>query len=137
MKFEVTKTINAPAQVVWDLLTDAEQFPEWDPGTRQIDGRIALGKKIVAHTHYSERTFPIKVTTLDAPNKMVWSGEMQRGLYKGVRTFTLTSQNESTTILHVQELFTGLLLGVFKQNIPDLTDAFENFAQGLKERAEQ
>jgi hypothetical protein len=35
---QVTKTINAPLERVWDILTDTRQWPVWGPSVSRIDG---------------------------------------------------------------------------------------------------
>jgi hypothetical protein len=34
---QVTKTINAPLEKVWDLLSDTRQWPAWGPSVRLVD----------------------------------------------------------------------------------------------------
>jgi hypothetical protein len=60
---------------------------------------------------------------------------MPLGLFKSERVHTLTPSNGGVDF-HTREAFSGLLLPVFGGNIPDLTETFEQFAAGLKARAE-
>lgn len=61
---------------------------------------------------------------------------MPLGLFKGERTFTLAPQADGTTQFTTREQFSGLLLPIIGRTIPDLSESFQNFAQGLKNRAE-
>jgi uncharacterized protein YndB with AHSA1/START domain len=131
--FAVTRSITAPPEAVWALLTDAAGWPSWDPGMKRIEGSFALGEKVTFHTTMSERAFPVKVTAFEPAQRMVLSGGMPLGLFKGERTFTLTARDGGTE-LHTEERFTGPLVSVFP--IPDLQPAFEQFADGIKARAE-
>ena len=135
--YSVTKTIEATSETIWAILTDASRYPEWDPGMDRIEGRIAPGEKIKVFTKLSPgRTFPVKVTDFVVGRKMTWTGGMPLGLFKGQRTFTLSLQGSRTTEFTMREVFSGLLLPVFGRSIPDLTSSFEQFAAGLKTRAE-
>lgn len=97
-----------------------------------MDGTIHLGERITVHATISPgRAFPVKVTTLDAPHTMVWTGGMPLGLFKGVRTFTLTPRADGTTDFHMKEIFSGPMLGLIKRSMPDLTEAFQTFAADL------
>lgn len=138
MQFSASTTINATPETIWAILTDAPRYPEWDPVVDRIEGRIAPGEKIKAYTKLSPgRAFPAKVTEFTPGRKMIWSGGMPLGLFKGVRTFTLTPQGDGATRFDLQEVFSGPLLGLIGRSIPDMTDPFEQFAAGLKRRAEQ
>ena len=38
--------INAPANVVWDIITDFDNYPEWNPFIMEISGNQIVGKQI-------------------------------------------------------------------------------------------
>ena len=61
---------------------------------------------------------------------------MPLGLFKGVRTFTLTPENGGATKFVMREEFSGPMLPMIWGSMPDLAPSFEQFASGLKERAE-
>ena len=103
----------------------------------RVEGTISPGSKIKVFSRISPgRAFPVKVT-LDPPSRMTWTGGMPLGLFKGVRTFTLTSESETSTRFDMREEFTGPLLSMIWKSMPDLTASFEQFADGLKEAAER
>ena len=139
MKVYAAKTtINATPEAIWTILTNAAGFPEWDPGVERIEGRIAPGEKITAYTTYNPgRAFPARVTEFVPGSRMTWSGGMPLGLFKGVRTFTLTPNGDGTTEFTLREVFSGPLLPLIGRSIPDLTATFEQFVAGLKQRAER
>lgn len=135
--FSVTQSIRATPETLWTILTDAPQYPAWDPNMDRIEGRIAPGERIKVFTKLSPgRAFPATVTTFESPHKMVWTGGMPLGLFKGERTFTLTPEDDGTTTFSMQEAFSGLLFPLIGRTIPDLNPSFEGFAAGLKARAE-
>lgn len=135
MKYETAIEIAAPADKVWGVLTDLPAYPEWEPNITRVDGQISQGAKITIHTRLSARAFPVKVSQLDPPHQMVWTGGMPLGLFKGVRTFKLSPSGEGVNFSMV-EVFSGPLLGLISKSMPDLSESFEQFSQALKERAE-
>jgi hypothetical protein len=137
MKTFATKIqIQAPADRVWALLTDAPGFPSWNTTVDKIEGRIALGEKITVHAKISPgRGFPVKVTALTPNERMVWSGGMPLGLFKGERTYTLEPTTGGVEFA-MREVFSGLFSPLIEKSIPDLTPAFDEFATALKRRAE-
>ena len=60
---------------------------------------------------------------------------MPLGLFKGERTFTLTSEGHSTRFT-MREEFSGLMLPLIWKSMPDLGPSFQQFADGLKQQAE-
>jgi hypothetical protein len=68
---------------------------------------------------------------------MTWSGGMPLGLFKGVRTFTLTPASDASVQFQLREEYTGLMLPMMWRSMPDLGPSFTQFASGLKKRAEQ
>jgi hypothetical protein len=136
--YTATTTIAASPETIWTILTNAAGYPEWDPGVDRIEGRIAPGEKVTAYTKLSPgRAFPATVTEFAPGRKMTWTGGLPLGLFKGERTFTLAPQGNGSTEFTLREEFSGPLLGIFGRSIPDMTATFEQFAAGLKRRAEQ
>lgn len=135
--FSTTTTIQAAPEKIWALLTDAPGFPRWNPTVERIDGRIALGEKITVHTTFSKgRAFPVKVAEFEPGQRMVWSGGMPLGLFKGVRTYMLTPRPGGAVEFSMEEVFSGLLSPLIERSIPDMQPYFEQFAAGLKQAAE-
>lgn len=135
MHFTATTTINATPETIWNIITDAQSYPEWEPNVVRIEGKIAEGETVTAHVKHTDRAFPAKVTVFVPNQKMAWTGGMPLGLFKGERTFTLTPKGEAVEFT-LREEFSGPLLFLMKGSIPDQTEMFQNFVAGLKQRAE-
>ncbi len=136
-EFTATGTINAKPETIWAILMDASKYPEWDPSAERIEGRIAPGETIKAFTKLSPgRAFPARVSEFEPNRKMVWTGGMPFGLFKGVRTFTLTPKDGAIEFT-IREVFSGPLLGLFARSLPDMTVPFQQFVAGLTEKAEK
>jgi hypothetical protein len=138
MKFyQASSTIQASPDTIWAILTDAPRYTDWDSGVVRVEGRITPGEKIKVVSKVNPgRAFPVKVTEFTPGQRMAWTGGMPMGLFKGVRTFTLTPQGNGATRLTVREEYTGALLPLIWRSIPDLGPSFEQFVNGLKQRAE-
>jgi hypothetical protein len=61
---------------------------------------------------------------------------MPFGLFRGVRTFTVTARDGGTH-LDVREEFTGPLLGLIGRSMPDLGPSFQQYVHGVKAEAER
>mgnify|MGYP001819515764 CR=1 FL=1 len=135
--YSVTRDIDAPADRVWALLTDASGYTTWNPAIVSLDGSIAEGNTIaLVSTVNPKRTVKPNVSDVKAPESMVWSDGMPLGLFKGVRTFTLEEIDGGGTTFTMEEVYSGLLEPLISKSIPDMTQSFEDFADGLKQTAE-
>jgi hypothetical protein len=135
--YESTVLIQAPPEAIWAVLTDGPGYAGWDSGVVRVEGTIAPREKIkVVSEANPKRAFPVQVTEFAPGERMVWSGGMPLGLFKGVRTFTLSPENGSTRFV-MREDYTGPMLPLIWRSMPDLGPSFEQFAQGLKARAER
>lgn len=135
--FRAQTNIKATPKTIWQIITDAPSYPEWDPWAIRIEGDIVEGQTVKAYTKLAPgRAFPAKVTTFEPNQKMVSSGGMPLGLFKGVRTFDLIPKDDGTVDFTLTEEFSGLLFPLMKNSLPDMTEPFKDFLKGLKARAE-
>jgi hypothetical protein len=135
--FETTATIEAPPERVWPVLADTASWSDWDSGVMGVEGRAAEGERIKITSELNpKRAYPVRVAELDPPRRMRWVGGMPLGLFRGVRTYTLTPEGEGRTRFHMREEFTGPMLPLIWRSMPDMNESFEQFARGLKRRVE-
>lgn len=134
--YETSSTINASPDAIWAILSDGPGYAAWDSGVVGVEGRIAPGEKIkVTSEANPKRAFPVTVTEFEPGRSMIWSGGMPLGLFKGVRTFRLVPEDGATRFT-MREEYTGPLLPLIWKSMPDLQPSFDQFARGLKEKAE-
>ena len=135
--YSVQRTIDAGPQRVWELLTDAGGYTGWNPAVVSLKGRIANGETIeLVSTVNPGRTFSLAVSEVEPPTRMVWSDGMPLGLFRGVRTFSLRPVGADRTEFSMQERYSGILASLITRAIPDLTESFAQFGDGLKRAAE-
>ena len=135
--YSVEETIKASPESVWSLLTDGSSFADWNTTIVSFEGDIVAGNRIkLVSTVNPKRAFKLNVAEMQAPHRMVWSDGMPLGLFKGVRTFTLSSVGDGSTKFEMVEEYSGLLEPLISRSIPDMTDSFREFAASLKHAAE-
>ena len=118
------------------ILTDAPAYTEWDSGVVRMEGSIGLGEKFKLFAAINpKRGFAIKVSEFVPGQGMTQLSGMPLGLFKGVRTLTLTRQADGSTQFEVRERFSGPLLQLTGRAIPDLNPSLQQFAAGLKQCA--
>ena len=136
--YDATAEIQASPETIWAILTDAPGYQAWDSGIERVDGRIAPGEKITVRSRANPgRAFPVRVTEFTPGERMVWSGGMPLGLFRGVRTFVLAPGSDGSTRFSMREEYSGPLLPLIWRSMPDLGPSFRQFANGLRQRAER
>ena len=134
--YEATAHVDAAPEHVWSLLADVAAWPTWASGVTSVEGRLALGEKLtIAVEANPGRSFPVKVTELSPPARMVFQGGMPLSLFRGTRTYSLEREDGGTRFT-MREQYTGPLAGMIFKSIPDLGPSFRQFADALKQRAE-
>lgn len=136
-EFAVSTLIHAKPELIWSLLTDGSAWTSWNPTIEKLEGSITPGSTLKVFTKLSPgQAFPVKVAEFDVPRRMVWTGGMPLGLFKGVRTYTLSPTPEGIEFT-MTEVFSGLMAPLITKSIPDLQPSFQEFAAALKQKAEQ
>jgi hypothetical protein len=135
MACRVELNIQAPAVVIWNLLTDAKGFPRWNSTITRIEGEIREGERLRLHVPGTDRTFTPKVSGVVPDERMTWTGGFSP-LFKGLRTFELTPRADGSTDFVMEERFSGLVLPFVRGSMPDFGPVFERYANDLKREAE-
>lgn len=138
--YEANAVIDAAPDQIWAVLTDVSAYPRWDSGVEKVEGvegAVSPGAKIKVYSEANPgRAFAVKVSELVPGERMVWSGGMPLGLFRGVRTYALSPEAGGATRFTMREEYTGPMLPLIWPSIPDLQPSFDKFAAGLKKRAE-
>ena len=50
-----TVEINAPRELVWEILEDLAQYPQWNPFTVKVEGTLKVGNAINLHVKMPKR----------------------------------------------------------------------------------
>lgn len=136
--FSATALIRARPDVIWSILTNADAYPSWNTTVDRVEGSIRPGETIKLFVKINPgRAFPVKVKEFAPASRMVWSGGMPLGLFKGERTFLLKPVSDGQVEFTMTEVFSGLMSPLIEKSLPDMQPAFEEFALRLKERAER
>src|SRR5690348_16935443 len=137
-EYTTVATIDASPHTVWAILTDGRSYDQWNPEIIGIDGMIAAGSRITAHVRLGDgavRRVPQRVTALDAPRRMEWTGGLPFGLFVGRRTFTVTPSGTGAEFrMHLH--MAGPLASLILKSVGDRQPEIDNFSAALKRRAE-
>lgn len=135
--YKASAIIRADAAAIWNRLVDVAAWPSWNPTVEKCEGRAAAGARVVIYpANMGGRAFPVQVAECVPRERLVFVGGMPLGLFRGTRTFTLTSAGPGAFEVTTGETFTGLLAPLITRVMPDLQPSFDAFVQALKKASE-
>jgi hypothetical protein len=128
--------VNAKPDILWAMLTNADDFPRWNSTVTSIEGPIAQGNTIKVKVKIdAKRVFKLKVNVFEHKSRMTWEQGMAP-FFKGVRTYTLTPNSDVSTTFAMEETMGGLMFPMAAGSIPDFKAPFEQYAADVKKEAE-
>jgi hypothetical protein len=136
-----TVDIDAPKQLVWDVLTDFAAYQEWNPYMK-IEGTAQVGTKLTVHMGASgPRGMAFKPTVLAATpdDGLRWLGKLGfGGIVDGEHFFILDGVADGTTHVTHGERYSGALVALSKPLFSKERSqaGYERFNRVLKQRAE-
>lgn len=127
----VSIDIQATPKTIWEILTNAENYPKWNSTIISIDGKIATGEKIKLKSYLDpKRVFKLSFKVFEPEKRLIWGDAM------GKRQYKLTAKSIGNTNFSMSEKIGGPLFPLFAKMIPPFDESFEKFANDLKIEAE-
>ena len=132
--------IEAPAQLVWDVLVDFENYHLWNEFCPQVDAKLELGQPVTMQIDLgnSPQVQVEYLTRIDPPHTIIWSMVNRPGdPIHADRIQRITPIDEtSCTYVSIDE-FGGEAMGPMIEAMGAAVEAgFNLCARGLKQRAE-
>ena len=132
--------ITAPAERVWDVLTDFAAYPRWNPFIRQIDGVLAPRARLrvqIRPPGGRVMTFRPIVLRVEDGRHFSWRGRtFVPGLFDGEHAFDVEPAAGRVRFVHA-EVFRGLLVPLLARTLRTRTrQGFEAMNVALKARVE-
>ena len=133
-------TIEAPAQLVWDVIVDFDNYHLWNAFCPGMEARLEVGAPVLMKVDLGNglQDQVEYITAIEAPHRIVWSMENRPGdPIHANRTQVVTPLDDARCTYWTVDEFDG-------EMVPDMMAAmgaqmergFNLCAQGLKARAE-
>lgn len=133
--------INASRQRVWEVLTDFDSYPQWNPFTASVQGSLQDGAAVTMQVHMLQRRPRTQVEYVNSVvqgHRICWGMEMGTAtLLTANRLQTLEAIDEHTTRYVTDDLLSGWLTPIVRTLYGDkMQRGFDAMASALKVRAE-
>lgn len=127
--------INAPPEVVWEVLTNFQDWPSWNPEVKKVRGDMTVAKGSVFKWVGGGAKIRSTIEEVDRPNHIIWSGRVMS--IKAVHVWRLTPRG-SRTLVRTEESWNGLLAKMFKKMLQrQLEESTSSGLKSLKSEAER
>lgn len=133
--------INAPSSLVWKILTDFEDYPEWNPFIRSFESTPEPGRQFsvkIQPPGKKEMTFNPVCLAIFPEKELRWLGHLIiSGLFDGEHIFEIKKIDQAHTRFIQRENFKGILVPFLWMLISSSTKlGFDQMNEKLKQRAE-
>jgi len=133
--------ISASPKKVWAILSDFNNYPNWNPFITSLTGDVKVGNKITVHIEppgAKASTFKPKVLSYIPGKELSWLGQLLfTGIFDGAHSLELIDNANGTTTFKQSEKFSGILVPFLKEQLDNNTKkGFEAMNKKLKELAE-
>jgi len=133
--------IYAPARVVWDILTDFDNFPKWNPFIKEISGNPQEGSQIevfIKPPNSNRMKFKPEILEYKSEEELRWLGKLLiPGLFDGEHSLSITAKTENKVLFIQKEKFSGLFVPFFSGTLNDTESGFKLMNEALKREAEK
>jgi hypothetical protein len=140
VKLEHRLGVKAPANVVWEIISDLSSWREWNPLYPEAEGVVAYGERLTLTLAVpGAKPRVIRPAILDwAPDEAIhWRLSMLGGLVATTRYLEIETMSETGCIFSNGEIFTGLLgPTVARQVRRPIRAGFAALGEAVRERAE-
>jgi hypothetical protein len=142
MKIVASTEIDAPAEVVWGVLTDLPRFGEWNPFIRAASGSATVGGRIRVEMEPTVAgptlSFVAKVLVCEPNKKLRWRGHLLTPWLGGSdHAFTIEPSANGRVRFEQRETFHGLLPRLAWRALARATRrSFRAMNEALKRRVE-
>lgn len=135
-------TIEAPINVVWDILTNFDEYETWNPFITRMKGKFELGSKLDAFMQppgMKGTNFTPVITKIEPVNEFRWIGNLWvRGIFDGEHVYRLEELENDRSRLIQCERFRGIMAPLILHIIGKKTrKGFEKMNKSLKRECEK
>jgi hypothetical protein len=132
--------VDATPEVVWQMLTDLDRYPDWNPFITSAIGTPEIGETLVNRMEPPDgkaMSFKPRVTVVEDGKTFEWLGQLGfSGVFDGRHRFDIEASPTGTKVTQ-SESFDGILVRFMRKSLDTQTKSgFEALNVALKARAE-
>jgi len=132
--------VQAPAEVIWEIVSDFSTWGAWNPLYRKAEGQLRIGTPLTL-----EQVLPGEPPRVIQPvvqdwvpyEQLHWRSSRMGGFVKTIRYIEIEAMGPANATFSNGELFMGLLVrAIAREERRRLRQAFTAMGEALRDRAE-
>jgi hypothetical protein len=136
---ETTILIKAPAQKVWQVLLDFQNYENWNPFIIKMQGASAVGETLNVSMKMKDgkvMKFTPSVLAVQEAIEFKWRGKLFfPWLFQGEHYFLLKDMGDCCELIHGED-FKGVMLLLMPSLLTETKTSFERMNEALKLKCE-
>jgi len=133
--------INSSPRIVWNILTDFDNYGKWNPFIKEISGVQQVGSELqifIKPPNSNGMNFKPKILNYDPEKELKWLGKLWiPKLFDGEHTMKINKLDEDNVLFVQKEMFNGLLVPLLYKMLNDSKLGFEMMNINLKRESEE
>ena len=132
--------VRAPAEIVWEVVSDFETWHQWNPLYRKAEGQMKIGTMLTLEQHLPGE--PAKVIAPMVQDwvpyeQLHWRSSRMGGFVTAIRYLEIENMGPENATFSNGELFMGPLLRFIpREERRRLRAAFTHMGEAVRDRAE-
>jgi hypothetical protein len=132
--------VQTPAPVIWEMISDINGWPAWNPLYPKAKGEVQFGAELeleVALPGEAPRIIKPKIRDWTPNEQIIWDLRMMGGLIRTTRYIEIETLENGNCIFSNGEFFEGPLMGLIgKKTRRAIKAGFRAFGETVRDRAE-
>jgi len=132
--------VQAPAEIVWEVVSEFETWTHWNPLYRKAEGQMKIGTALVLEQHLPgepPRVIQPVVQDWVPYEQLHWRSTRMGGFVTAIRYLEIENMGPANSTFSNGELFMGMLLRfVGRDERRKLKAAFAAMGEAVRDRAE-
>ena len=132
--------VQAPAEVIWEIVHDIERWGEWNPTYTSVEGKVRIGEVLTATLVLpgeAPQVIRPRVLEWSPPSQLHWELKLLGGAIRTIRYIEIEALAEASSVVDNGELFGGLMGPSFARRTGrNIQRGFRAMNEALKARAE-
>lgn len=132
--------VQAPAEIVWEVVSEFETWHHWNPLYRKAEGQMKIGTALVLEQHLPgepPRVIQPVVQDWVPYEQLHWRSTRMGGFVTAIRYLEIENMGPANSTFSNGELFMGMLLRfVGREERRKLKAAFAAMGEAVRDRAE-
>lgn len=139
-KIETEIIIESDVATVWNILTDFENYPDWNPFIKSIKGEKMVGQQLTVllkPPNGNGMTFKPVISKYEPNKELRWKGKLGlKRIFDGEHFFILEELSSGQTKFIHGENFSGILIPFMGKTLNKTKEGFKLMNESIKKESE-